>query len=176
MGTDMKIDMSTHAHEGDLVVFLIGMTVGRPWRVDRWVRIGNAMRRMQLELHRNKARAAAGEEEWLGFLGGYNCVGPRGPVSVQYWRSAEDLYGYANDAGREHRPAWLDYYRRAHRSAGRDGIGIWHETYAVPAGGHESAYGNLTDWGLAGATGAVPLIRRGRTARERLASSAAPLG
>jgi len=170
----MKIDMSTHAHEGDLVVFLIGMTLGKPWRVDRWVRIGSAMRRMQVELHRNKVRADAGQEEWLGFLGGYNCVGPRGPVSVQYWRSTEDLYSYAGDAGHEHRPAWLDYYERAHRMVGRDGVGIWHETYAVPAGGHESAYGNLTDWGLAGATGAIPLRSRGRTARERLASSASP--
>ncbi|WP_446665459.1 DUF4188 domain-containing protein [Flexivirga sp. B27] len=167
--------MSTHAHEGELVVFLIGMTVGKPWRVDRWARIGKAMTRMQQELHRNKACAEAGEEDWLGFLGGYNCVGPRGPVSVQYWRSIDDLYGYAASGEREHRPAWLDYYRRAQRSSRRDGIGIWHETYAVPAGGHESAYGDVTDWGLAGATGAVPLARRGRTARERLASSAGPL-
>jgi hypothetical protein len=170
----MKITMTTHAHQGDLVVFLIGVTVGKPWRADQWVRISYAMTRMQRELHRNKELAEAGVEEWLGFLGGYNCVGPRGPVSVQYWRSTEDLYGYANDAGREHRPAWLDYYQRAHRIKRGDGIGIWHETYAVRAGGHESAYGNLTDWGLAGVTGSIPLIRRGRTARERLASAAAP--
>lgn len=167
----MKITMSTHAHEGELVVFLIGMTVGKPWRVDQWVRVGGAMTRMQRELYRNKAQADAGTEEWLGFFGGYNCVGSRGPVSVQYWRSTDDLYGYANNSDREHRPAWLDYYARAHRAKRSGGIGIWHETYAVPAGGHESAYGDLTDWGLAGATGAVPLTRRGRTARERLGST-----
>jgi hypothetical protein len=171
----MKITMTTHAHDGDLVVFLIGMTVGKPWRVDQWGRISLAMRRMQIELHRNKAGAEAGTEEWLGFLGGYNCISPRGPVSVQYWRSTDDLYDYANNAGREHRPAWLQYYERAHRGTRGDGIGIWHETYAVPAGGHESAYGNLTDWGLAGVTGSIPLVRRGRSARERLASSAHPL-
>ncbi|RNI23316.1 DUF4188 domain-containing protein [Flexivirga caeni] len=167
--------MTTHAHEGDLVVFLIGMTVRKPWRVDHWSRVARAMVGMQQELHRNKARSEAGDEEWLGFLGGYNCLGQRGPVSVQYWRSTDDLYGYANNPDRTHRPAWLKYYERAHNLAGSDGIGIWHETYAVPAGGHESAYGNLTDWGLAGATGTIPLSRRGRTARERLASSAAPL-
>lgn len=167
----MKIEMTTHAHEGDLVVFLIGMTVSKPWRVDQWGRIGAVMLRVQVELQRNKARADAGLEESLGFLGGYNCVGPRGPVSVQYWRSAEQLYSYANNPDQVHRPAWLDLYARAHRRRHDDGIGIWHETYVVPAGGHESAYGNVDDWGLAKFTGSVPLVRRGRTARERLASS-----
>ena len=171
----VKITMTTHAHDGDLVVFLIGMTVRKPWRVDQWGRIAMSMRRMQSELWRNKARAAAGEETSLGFLGGYNCVGPRGPVSVQYWRSTDDLYRYANEEQRSHRPEWLDLYRRASGRSRDDGIGIWHETYAVPAGGHESAYGNVTDWGLAKATGSIPLTRRGRTARDRLASSAAPL-
>jgi hypothetical protein len=167
----MKITMSTHAHEGDIVVFLIGMTVGKPWRVDQWGRIALAMKRMQTELHRNRERSEAGHEDWLGFLGGYNCAGSRGPVSVQYWRSAEDVYNYANNSDREHRPAWLDLYERAHRRSGDDGIGIWHETYVVPAGGHESAYGNITDWGLAKATGSIPLARRGRTARERLGAA-----
>lgn len=168
----MKITMTTHAHEGDLVVFLIGMTVRKPWRVDQWGRVAAAMRRMQAELWRNKSRSEAGEEQWLGFIGGYNCVGPRGPVAVQYWRSAEDLYGYASAEQLEHRPAWREIYRRANGRRRDDGIGIWHETYVVPAGGHESAYGNLDDWGLAKATGSIPLTRRGRTARERLASSA----
>lgn len=170
-GTLVKITMSTHAHDGDLVVFLIGMTVGKPWRVDQWGRVALAMRSMQIELWRNKARWEAGEEEWLGFMGGYNCVGSRGPVSVQYWRSTDELYAYANAEQREHRPAWLDLYRRAATRQGDDGIGIWHETYAVPAGGVESAYGNVTDWGLAKATGAIPMIRRGRTARERLGAA-----
>lgn len=171
----MKITMTTHAHDGDLVVFLIGMTVRRPWRVDQWGRIAFAMQRMQSELWRNKSRSEAGEEEWLGFIGGYNCAGSRGPVSVQYWRSTEDLYSYASAAQLAHRPAWLELYRRASGRTRSDGIGIWHETYAVPAGGHESAYGNLSDWGLAKATGSIPLTHRGRTARERLASSAEPL-
>lgn len=170
----MKIPMTTHAHEGGLVVFLIGMTVKRPWRVDQWGRVAAAMTRMQRELERNKTRAASGDAESLGYLGGYNCVGARGPIVVQYWRSTEDLYGYANAQRLEHRPAWLELYRRASSRGKDDGIGIWHETYAVPAGGHESAYGNVTDWGLARATGSIPLSRRGRTARERLASSAGP--
>lgn len=171
----MKITMTTHAHEGDLVVFLIGMTIRRPWRVDQWGRVGAAMTRMQRELERNKARAKAGEVESLGYLGGYNCVGSRGPVTVQYWRSAEDLYSYAGAEHCEHRPAWLDLYRRASGRRRDDGIGIWHETYVVPAEGHESAYGNVADWGLAKATGSIPLMHRGRTARERLASSAKAL-
>ncbi|WP_265447570.1 DUF4188 domain-containing protein [Flexivirga meconopsidis] len=167
----MKFTMTTHAHEGELAVFLIGMTVRKPWRVDQWARVGAAMAKMQLELQRNKAAADRGEAQWLGFLGGYNCVGPRGPVVVQYWRNAEDIYRYANDARRVHRPAWLELYRKAHGQKHDGGIGLWHETYAVPAGGHESAYGNLPDWGLAKATGSIPLSRRGRTARERMGAA-----
>jgi hypothetical protein len=47
-------------------------------------------------------------------------------------------------------------------------IGIWHETYLVPAGRHEAIYGNMPRIGLAAAGGHVPIARRGETAAERV--------
>lgn len=45
---------------------------------------------------------------------------------------------------------------------------IWHETYAVPAGGHESLYGGPARLGLASLEGVVPVARRGERARQRM--------
>lgn len=87
---------------------------------------------------------------------------------VQYWRSTEHLYDYARMSARAHLPA-----RKAFNSAARrhpDAAGIWHETYAVPADGVETFYGNGAELGLAKAVGSVPLESRGKTARQRLSS------
>jgi hypothetical protein len=67
-----------------------------------------------------------------------------------------------------HRPAWAAFNARARKAAGA--VGVWHETFAVPAGGHESIYVAMPPTGLAAATGVVPVARRGESARERMAS------
>lgn len=74
---------TTHAHEGELVVFNIGMTVRRWWRPDLWLPAFFAMPRMIAELSRNKAAAERGEEEHLGFLGADTLFGAKGPWVVQ---------------------------------------------------------------------------------------------
>lgn len=160
----------THAHEGGVVVFNIGMTLRQPWRVDLWGTVGVAMRRMLVELTANREAAARGEAEDLGLLGAEMLLGPRGPWVVQYWRSVEDLYAYARNRDAEHLPAWRAFNLAARRRPGA--VGIWHETFVVPAGGVETFYGNGAEIGLAAATGTVPAHRRGRTARERLTSGA----
>src|SRR5699024_3225297 len=97
----------------------------------------------------------------------------RGLTVVQYWRSIEDIYRYANDGARKHRPAWLAFYRRAHRVPGA--VQVWHESYAVRAGGHESLHAEAPrPFGLAGATGSVAAARRGRSAKERLRNRVTP--
>ncbi|MDE9367834.1 DUF4188 domain-containing protein [Luteipulveratus sp. YIM 133132] len=166
------VERLTHSHDGELAVLLIGMTVNRPWRPDQWLPVARAMPRMITELYANKAAAERGEQEWLGFLGARSLVGGRGPTVVQYWRSAEDIYRYAGDVGREHRPAWKAFYERARRHP--DAVGVWHETYAVPAGGHESIYFGTPPMGLGAVTGLVPVRRRGETARERISSRVRP--
>ncbi len=158
----------THAHDGELAVFLIGLRVNRPWRPDVWLPAVAAMTPMLVELERNRARAQEGAEEWWGFFGARTLIGATGPTVVQYWRSVEDIYAYANDTDRAHRPAWTAFYRRLRRADGA--VGVWHETYRVPAKGHESLYLGMPPAGLARFTGDVAASRRGARARERMAS------
>ena len=160
----------THVHDESVVVFHIGMTFNKPWRVDRWMPVFTAMPRMLAELERNKAAAERGEETWLGFLGARTLIGSTGPTVIQWWRSTEDLQAYAADQSRRHRPAWTAFNARA-RKAG-DAVGIWHETYAVPADAIETIYGNLRKpIGLGAISGEVPVSRRGERAKERMGSS-----
>ena len=162
----------THAHDGELVVFHIGMTIRKAHRPDLWLPVVRAMPRMLTELARNTEAAARGEAEDLGFLGATTLVGARGPWVVQYWRSVDHLYAYARAADHAHLPAWREFNRSARRHPGA--VGIWHETYAVPAGGVETLYVGGAGTGLAAATGAVPATRRGTDARERLTSGPLP--
>lgn len=164
-----EVVRTTHQWDGPLVVFHIGATIRKPHRPDLWLPVMRAMPKMLAELERNKAAAARGEEEDLGFLGATTLIGPSGPWVVQWWRSTEQLYAYSRMGSKAHLPAWRAFNTAARRSPGA--VGIWHETYAVPAGSVESIYGNGSTVGLGAVTGTVPLMRRGRAARERLGTS-----
>lgn len=158
--------LTTHQHEDGLAVFLIGARVVKPWRPDVWLPAFAAMGPMLAELTRDPD---------AGLLHARTTIDAdlRGVTVVQYWRSIEDVYRYANADARKHRPAWLAFYRRAHRVPGA--VQVWHESYAVPAGHHESLYADAPrPFGLARATGSVPASRRGRTAHERLRNPVAP--
>lgn len=166
------MERRTDAHDGPLAVFLIGMTVRKPWRPDLWGPAFTAMPRMLRELEANRAASERGVEQWLGFLGGRTVVGAGGPTVIQYWRSARDLLTYASADGLAHRPAWQDFNAKARRAEGA--VGIWHETYAVPAGAHESVYSGLgRDLGLGAFCGTVPVARRGDRAGDRLGRDSA---
>jgi Domain of unknown function (DUF4188) len=120
--------------DGDFVVFLIGMQIRKPWAVHKWLPVFMAMRRMLREL-----TPAAGLLSFeRAFIGG--------PAVVQYWRSQEQLDAFAHAA--MHKAAWRDWNRRIRDSRA---VGIWHETYQVRAGTHESAYQQVYGFGLAGA-------------------------
>lgn len=162
------IEYTTHAHDDPIVVFHIGMTIAKWHRPDRWMPVFAAMPKMIIELERNKAAAAQGEAEDLGFLGATTLLGAQGPWVVQWWRSTDHLYSYARNTDAAHLPAWRAFNAAARRSPGA--VGIWHETYAVPAGSIESIYANGARIGLGKALGTVPVGRRGRQARERLGS------
>lgn len=161
----------THAHDGGLVVFRIGMTVQRPLRPDLWGPVVIAMPRMIRELERNRDAAARGEEDDLGFLGAEYALGTHGPEVTQFWRTTAQLYAYAHMADRTHLPAWREFNARARTAPGA--VGIWHETYAVPAAGIETLYGNGAVVGLGALTGTVPVLRRGRRARDRMGAASA---
>ncbi|TGN64549.1 DUF4188 domain-containing protein [Nocardioides eburneiflavus] len=130
----------------EVVVFLIGMRVNRWRRVRSWWPVFVAMPRMLAEL---------GERD-LGLLDARTYWSGRVFLVVQHWRSAAELGAYARDASLSHAPAWGAFNRAR---AGSGDVGIFHETYVVPAAGIESLYGNMPPFGLAAAVGCV---ERGR--------------
>ncbi|MFD8074440.1 DUF4188 domain-containing protein [Streptomyces sp. NPDC059718] len=149
---------NTAAAEGGIVVFLIGMRINRFRSLGSWLPVFRAMPRMLRELS---------QDDGSGFLA-YRLLfgGPRVIYVVQYWKSTEQLFAYASQQDKQHRPAWAAFNRRARAGKGR--VGFWHETYAVPAGGYESVYVDMPAFGLGAATGVVPVGRRGETAAQRL--------
>lgn len=147
----------THQYDGELVVFLIGMTINNPWRLDRWLPTFLAMPRMLRELSRDPDS---------GLLGFRLTLEPGGPTVIQYWSSLEKLYAYASDRDAEHRPAWTAFNRRARKSPGA--VGIWHETYAIDRA--ESIYAGTPELGLARFTERVPVPSRLDLAKDRLAN------
>lgn len=149
----------THSHEAPITVFLIGMRINRLRKIRSWVPVLKAMPAMLRELAQDKQS---------GFLWHRTYVSGRTIVVVQYWRSSEDIYSYAVDAARLHRPAWKAYNKAIRRHPGD--VGVWHETYAVPAGHHETVYVDMPVIGLAAATESIP-VRVGKdSARQRMAA------
>jgi len=153
-------ERTTHAHDGELVVFLIGMRVNRPWRPDLWLPVFRAMPAMLAELSRDPES---------GMLGYRVVLGSGGPTVIQYWDSHDKLYAYASDPTAAHRPAWTAFNRHIRSAPGA--VGIWHETYLVDRA--ESIYSGMPPTGLARATAEVPIGRRSERAVDRLAGSAA---
>ncbi|UFN44736.1 DUF4188 domain-containing protein [Nocardioides okcheonensis] len=140
----------------DVVVFVIGMRINRLRKVRSWWPSFVGMPKMLREL----------AEADRGLLGVQTFWAGRVLLTIQYWRSAEELGAYARDASLSHAPAWGAFNKRA---AATGDVGIFHETYVVPSDRIESVYANMTDFGLARAVGAVPRGERsGTTAHERL--------
>jgi fumigallin biosynthesis monooxygenase-like protein len=161
MSTRPVPDRTTAAAEGDVVVLLIGMRINRFWAVHQWLPVLLAMLRMLRELARDRSR---------GLLGRILLTAsPRTYYVVQYWESKEKLYAYATAPDAFHHRAWTLINRKEKAGKVRGHVGIWHETYVVPEGSYESVYGDMPPFGLAAAHGQVPLERRGRYAKDRLA-------
>ncbi len=142
--------------EGDFVVFLIGMRINRLRRVARWLPVFMAMPRMIRELERTPGSGLLGAKLYLS--------GPRTPMVVQYWRSFEQLEAYARSRDNAHWPAWVAFNKRI----GSNGeVGIWHETYLIPAGSYECVYNNMPPTGLGTVGNLVTAAGRKATAARR---------
>ena len=101
------------------VVFVIGMRINRPLAIRKWLPTLRAMSPMLKELYQHPEK---------GFLGAEFFFHSRGPVTLQYWRSFEDLERFARDPDDPHLPAW----QRFNRTVDSDGsVGIFHETFIV---------------------------------------------
>ena len=143
------------ARQEPFVLFLIGMRINAVWKVHKWLPVFRTMPRMLREL--------AMQPE-LGYLGGHAWFG-RTIILVQYWTSFEALEAYANARNHAHLPAWAAF----NRNIGSDGtVGIWHETYEIPAGGYECVYANMPRFGLGKVSGVVPAHGIMSAARSRL--------
>jgi fumigallin biosynthesis monooxygenase-like protein len=141
--------------ESSFCVFLIGMRINRPLKIHKWFPVVRAMPRMLRELEAHKE---------LGYLGGHFWIG-RTIISLQYWRSVEDLVRYATDKDLQHLPAWTAFTR----SVGSSGdVGVWHETYRVTPGGYENIYHNMPRFGLGRVGALVEATGPFLHARERL--------
>jgi hypothetical protein len=145
--------------EGPFVVFLIGMRMNQVWALHKWVPVALAMPPMLKELRANKAS---------GFLHAEYVLTWRGVVTVQYWRSFEQLHAYAHARDAEHLPAWAAYNRKV---GGNGSVGVWHETYQVAPGEYECVYVNMPRWGLANAGEQVPAVGRMNDAKGRMGSA-----
>lgn len=141
----------TAEYDDDFVVFLIGSQIHKPWKVRQWAPVAKAMATMQREIAQHPE---------IGCLHIEN-FGALRNISVQYWRSFEDLERFARSDEWAHLQAWRDF-NKVIRNSGD--LGIWHETYQVTAGQFESVYGNMPVFGLA---------KAGRHVRAGLASTAA---
>lgn len=126
----------------EVVVFLIGMRINRLHRVDQWLPVFTAMPKMVAELMRQPDLGLLAQPRT--FLSG------RTGVLVQYWKSFDALNAYARDADRAHLPAWREFNRRTRDNGA---VGIYHETYRVPADRIETIYGNMPTFGLGAALG-----------------------
>jgi hypothetical protein len=142
--------------EGDFVVFLIGMRVNRLLLVHKWWPVAMAMPRMLKELMQNKQ---------LGLLHVQTFVSGRTLMTVQYWRSFEQLHAYAHARDKQHLPAWAEFNRRV---GGNGSVGVFHETYSVRAGEYEAVYVNTPRYGLARAGEMVPAVGRLQSAMTRM--------
>lgn len=154
-----------HTAQADqpFVVFLIGMRVNKLLAFRKWVPTALAMGPMLRELYAHPEK---------GFLGGRFFLTGRTILSVQYWRSFEDLERFARSDADPHMPAW----RRFNKAVGYQdpAVGIFHESYVVEPGKYEAIYGNMPVFGLAAATKHVPARGRLETARRRLGGERVP--
>jgi Domain of unknown function (DUF4188) len=108
-----------------------------------------AMPRMLRELEANPEAGLLGASLYLG--------SPLRPLVVQYWRSFDHLERFARSRDASHWPAWVAFNKRVGSSGD---VGIWHETYLVPAGRYDCVDNNMPPTGLGDAT----TLRPGRKA------------
>lgn len=141
----------------DVTVFLIGMRINRFAGVRDWWPVLTAMPRMLRHLEDDPRSGMLGHHLWFG----------RTFIVLSYWRSADHLQRFASDPAGPHLEPWRRFVRAARSGSS---VGIWHETYVVPAGAHETIYVDMPEFGLAAAVGDRPIGPGLHTARQRLAA------
>jgi hypothetical protein len=158
------VERKVAVDDGEVVVFLIGMTFNRPWKIRSWWPVFMGMPKMLREL------ATTPE---LGLLTSRTVFGWRGPTVIQYWRSAEQLERFARARDRTHTPAWTAFMKS--KAATNGDVGIWHETYVTKPGNRENLYLHVPAMGFAAAAAEYRQTGAGEeTAKKRREGQVAP--
>lgn len=89
-------DRMTAQLDVEFVIFLIGMRFNYLWKIHKWLPVFFAMPKMYKELYTKPELGFIHQETWFG----------RTVISVQYWRSMDQLMAYAKSKESEHLPAW----------------------------------------------------------------------
>lgn len=140
---------------GELVVFLIGMRVNKPLKVQLWLPVFMAMPKMLRWLDRHPQ---------AGLLHYHLAArSPLSPMVVQYWRSFDDLERFARSPEAPHL-GWWKRFNATIRDSGD--VGIWHETYRV--GSSEAIFNNMPPSGLGVAGELAPIGSTAATAAKRI--------
>jgi hypothetical protein len=138
-----------------VAVFLIGMRFNRLRKVGSWWPTAQAMPKMLRHLMTHPDTGLLGFHSWFG----------RTTIIVSYWRTAEDIQRFAADPDAPHAAPWREFMKK---TAGSGDVGIWHETYAVPAGNYEGIYSDMPRFGMAVAGEHVPVAKGSQTWRQRM--------
>jgi len=144
--------------DGPFVVFIIGMRINNPWKIHKWLPVFLAMPRMLKELEKRP------DSGFLGHIG-------NGLTLVQYWRSFEQLEGYARSHDGQHWPAWVAFNKRVGGSRGD--VGIWHETYLINPGQYECIYSGMPPHGLGKVGKLIPATGTRERASDRVHATVA---
>lgn len=159
--TTIQLGRFTASFDSPLVVFVIGMRINHFRKVGKWLPVLQAMGPMIRELAQNPESGFLGNEIMLR--------SHRTIVLLQYWRDFDSLEAYARARDHLHWPAWTAF----NKAVGNDGtVGIFHETYAVAAGAHETIYANMPSFGLGKVAGVAPATGSRNAARSRMRSEA----
>lgn len=116
--------------KGDFVVFHIGARANR--HVDgnyKWM--GDAFEMMTQELEDNPD---------LGCLGVEAYVGKTGTISIQYWKSLDQLNAWARSSSNTHSGAWARLMKMGRETTD---YGFWHEAFEVKNGKYDAIYVNM---------------------------------
>lgn len=140
------------------VLFLLGMSPPRLWHPRAWLAVFSAMPKLLIYLGRHPEAGLLSSKLYLG----------RSIMVVTYWRSVDDLRGFAADSDAPHLPMWRWFRKRYDDTAA---VGIWHETYVI--GEHESVSAGMPPYGLSEAVGWEPVGRGTATSAQRMGTRAA---
>ncbi|WP_017185673.1 DUF4188 domain-containing protein [Alkalibacillus haloalkaliphilus] len=138
----------------EVVVFLIGMHIKKWWAVHKWLPVLLAMPPMLKELSQHKELGCLAFENFWQF---------RTTLSVQYWRSEEELLAFSRSE--KHLKAWQRFNQKARNN---NSVGIYHENYIVTEGKFESAYVNMPLFGLGKAIGKESMSSKTNSAKQRV--------